>query len=323
MKNNNGKSGIKALLAKPGSGVVIAFVALCVFLTIATNSFLSTGNILVVLRQAVWVGIISIGMTFIISTGEIDLSCGSLIGISGMVAAACIKNYGLPVIVAILAALATGLVVGLINGFFVAHLKIASFIATLAMSQILRGLIYVYTGGVPIFGIDNEFFRGIAQGYLGIVPLPIIYLAILTAIAWYLMYRTRFGRHVLSTGSNLEASKLVGINVEKVKMVTYIMMGVLASISGILLTSRSEAAIVEAGSGYETDAIAAVVIAGTSMAGGSANLLGCILGAVLMTTIRNGLNLLKVDSSWTQVVIGLVILGALVFDKFSHAGSKE
>ena len=292
------------------------------FLSIATNSFLSTGNILVVLRQAVWVGIISIGMTFIISTGEIDLSCGSLIGISGMVAAACIKNYGFPVIVAILAALATGLVVGLINGFFVAHLKIASFIATLAMSQILRGLIYVYTG-VPIFGIDNALFRTIAQGYLGIIPLPIIYLAILTAIAWYLMYRTRFGRHVLSVGSNLEASKLVGINVEKIKMATYIMMGLLASISGILLTSRSEAAIVEAGSGYETDAIAAVVIAGTSMAGGSANLLGCILGAVLMTTIRNGLNLLKVDSSWTQVVIGLVILGALVFDKFSHAGSKE
>ncbi|MBQ7372630.1 MAG: ABC transporter permease [Blautia sp.] len=320
-KNKQGFS-FKKLMSKSGMGVLLAFIVLCIFLSITTKAFLTTANLMVVLRQSVWVGLLAIGMTFIISTGEIDLSVGSTVGFCGMIAAALLKNYNAPVILALLAAIAAGLLIGCINGILAAKVKIASFIATLAMMQIIRGLIYVYTGGVPIFGLKIPSFTWLAQGYIGFLPVPILLLAIITAIFWYVMYRTKFGRQVLSVGSNIEAAKLVGINVDSVKLKVYIITGFLASLSGILLAARSEAAIVEAGSGYETDAIAAVVIAGTSMAGGSANLLGCILGAVLMTTIRNGLNLLKVGSSWHQVVIGIVIILSLIFDKAVNAGKK-
>lgn len=308
----------RELLSQNGMGVLMAFILLCAFLSIATNSFLSYSNLTVVIRQSVWVGIVAIGMTFIIATGEIDLSVGSTIGFTGIVSAALIKNFGLNIFLSCAITLIVGCIIGYINGVLVTKIKIASFIATLAMMQVLRGLIYVYTKGIPIFGIDNEGFKFLAQGYVGPIPVPIIILIILLAIFWYLMYRTKFGRYVLSIGSNQDAARLVGIDVKSIKMKVYIITGFLCAISGILLTSRSEAAIVEAGSGYETDAIAAVVIAGTSMAGGKANLLGCILGAVLMTTIRNGLNLLKVDSSWHQVVIGIVIILSLMFDKFTN-----
>ncbi|MDD3219914.1 MAG: ABC transporter permease [Lachnospiraceae bacterium] len=312
------KMTIKDILSINGMGVMIAFIVLCIALAISTDSFLTAGNIMVVLRQSVWVGIISIGMTFIIATGEIDLSIGSVIGFTGMCCAAMMKNYSMNIYLAMVLTLLIGAVIGFLNAVLVSKLKIASFIATLATMQIFRGLIYVYTQGVPIFGLNYPEFQFIAQGYVGFLPVPIIIVIILTIIFWYVMYRTKYGRNVLTIGSNIDAAKLVGINVGRIKTSVYIIMGVLGAIAGMLLTARSEAAVVEAGSGYETDAIAAVVIAGTSMAGGNANLLGCLLGAVLMTTIRNGLNILKVDSSWHQVVIGIVIVLALIFDKFAH-----
>lgn len=317
------KFSLKALMSKSGMGVLTAFILLCLILGMTTKTFLTASNILVMLRQAVWVGLIAIGMTFIISTGEIDLSVGSTVGLSGMVVAALMKDFGVNIHLAIVIGLLTGIIIGVINGFMVSRLKIASFIATLAMMQILRGLIYVYTEGVPIFGLNYPEFTIWAQGYMGPIPIPIVILAIMTLIFWYVMYRTKFGRHCLSVGSNIEAAKLVGINVANVKMRVYVITGFLSALSGILLASRSEAAIVDAGSGYETDAIAAVVIAGTSMAGGNANLVGCILGAVLMATIRNGLNLLKVGSSWHQVVIGIVIILSLIFDKAVNSNKKD
>lgn len=317
------KISFRALMSMSGMGVLAAFIVLCLILGVTTKTFLTTSNILVMLRQAVWVGLIAIGMTFIISTGEIDLSVGSTVGLAGTVAAAMMKDYSVNIYLAIVIGLLAGVIVGIINGFMVSRLKIASFIATLAMMQILRGLIYVYTEGVPIFGLDYPEFTIWAQGYIGVVPIPIVILAIMTLIFWYVMYRTKFGRYSLSVGSNIEAAKLVGINVADVKMKVYIITGFLSALSGILLSSRSEAAIVDAGSGYETDAIAAVVIAGTSMAGGSANLVGCILGAVLMATIRNGLNLLKVGSSWHQVVIGIVIILSLIFDKAVNSNKND
>lgn len=319
MDTKTGKITVKDILSKNGMGVFLAFIVLCAVLSIVTDSFLSTGNILVILRQAVWVGMLAIGMTFIIATGEIDLSVGSTVGFTGMIAAALIQNYTMNIYLALVITLIVGALVGVINGIFVAKMKIASFIVTLAMMQILRGLIYVYTNGVPIFGLDYPEFEIFAQGYIGVLPVPILILAVAAVVFWYIMYRTKFGRNVLSVGSNIDAARLVGINVEAVKMKVYVIMGFLSAIAGILLTSRSEAAVVEAGNGYETDAIAAVVIAGTSMAGGNANVAGCILGAILMTTIRNGLNLLKVNSSWHQVVIGIVIILALIFDKVTHS----
>lgn len=315
MKQEGQKISFKSLMSKSGAGVMAAFLVLCLILAITTKSFLTAANVIVVLRQAVWVGLIAIGMTYIIATGEIDLSVGSTVGLCGVIVAALMKNYSMNIYLAMLITLLAGTVIGLINGLMVSKLKIASFIATLAMMQILRGLIYVYTQGVPIFGLKYPEFTVWAQGYLAFIPVPVIILIVMTLIFWYIMYRTKFGRHVLSVGSNIDAARLVGINVDMVKLKVYVLTGFLSGMAGILLAARSEAASVDAGSGYETDAIAAVVIAGTSMAGGSANLPGCILGAVLMATIRNGLNLLRVGSSWHQVVIGVVIILSLIFDK--------
>lgn len=318
----NGVAYLKKLMLKSGSGLVVAFVLLCTFLAISSGNFLTTSNIIVVIRQAVWIATISIGMTFIISTGEIDLSVGSIVGFSGMFAAALMQNYGLNIYLTLILTLIVGGLIGLVNGFMVAKVKIASFIATLAMMQVLRGLIYVYTKGIPIFGLDYNEFTVWAQGEVGFVPVPIIILIILVIIFWYVLYRTKFGRHLLSVGSNIDSARLVGINIQRIKLSVYVITGVLCAIAGIFVTARSEAAVVEAGSGYEVDAIAAVVIAGTSMTGGKANLLGCILGAVLMTTIRNGLNLLKVESTWHQVAIGIVIILALIFDVYTNKESR-
>jgi ribose transport system permease protein len=303
-------------------GVLLAFIILCVFLSVATDNFLTTENILVVLRQAVWVGIIAIGMTYVISTSGIDLSVGSIVGFCGLVTAVLIKG-GMNIYLALLIAVAVGTMFGFINGLIIAKVKVNPFIATMAMMSILRGLIYVYTQGIPIYGLSFPEFQFLAQGYVGGIPFPIVLLVVLLAIFWYILKFTKFGRYVLSVGSNEEAAKLVGINIERVKIGVYVITGLLSAVSGILLTSRSEAAVVDAGNGYELDVIAAVIIGGTSLSGGKSNLLGAILGSILMVTIRNGLNLLKISSLWHQVVIGAVILVAVVADIISNRTRKE
>ncbi len=317
------KKSFKEFFLDNNFGVIVAFIILCAFLAVNSKSFLTPGNILTILRQAVWVGIMSIGMTFVIATGGIDLSVGATIGFCGLVSAALMKNYGQSTFVAIIAALAFGAVIGTVNGLLVAKAGFPPFIATLGTMQILRGLIYVYTNGIPIYGLRNPAFQFLAQGYIGPIPFPIILLIALLLLFSFVMYRTKFGRQVLAVGANEEGASLVGINIDRVKMSVYVLTGVLCAISGILITSRSEAATTDAGNGYEMDAIAAAVIGGTSMSGGKANLPMMFLGAVLMTTIRNGLNLLRVSSVWHQVVLGIVILLAVAMDIVSNKLRKE
>lgn len=314
LKNVKNISKLKSI---NGLGVLLAFIILCTFLSIKADNFLTLDNIFVVVRQAVWVGIIAIGMTFIISTGGIDLSVGSILGFCGLISAILITG-GTNVFLAILLSLVVGTVIGYINGILISKIKLPPFIATMAMMSILRGLMYVYTKGVPIYGLSIPEFTFLAQGYIAGIPVPILILLVLVAIFYYLMYYSKYGRYVLSIGSNEEASKLVGINVERIKVSVYVITGFLCALSGVLLTARSEAALVDVGTGYELDIIAAVIIGGTKMSGGKSNLLGTILGAILMCTIRNGLNLLKISSLWHQVVIGLVILIAVIADNVSN-----
>ena len=196
----------------------------------------------------------------------------------------------------------------------ITKLKLPEFIATLGMMSIIRGLIMVYTKGVPIYGLRYEEFTFTAQGFVGFIPVMILVLIILIVIFSFLMYRTRLGRYTLSIGSNEQAAKMVGINVDKIKMINYIFIGLLAALAGILVTARTEAAVAEAGQGYELDVIAATVIGGTSMSGGKASLIGTVLGAILMATVRNGLNMLGIDPLWHQVVIGILILLSVGID---------
>lgn len=307
---------MKKLMSVNGIGVVVAYVVLFIFLSLTASNFCTISNFLIVVRQSVFVALMGIGMTFVIAMAGIDLSVGAILGISGAAVAALILG-GVNIYLALIITLVFGALLGFINGLLITKVKLAPFIATLGTMSILRGLIMVYTGGIPIYGLRFEEFQFIAQGSIGVIPFPIILLIIITAIFYYVLYHTRLGRYTLSIGSNEDAASLVGINIDRIQLIVYTICGLMCAGAGIMMTSRTEAAVAQAGSGYELDVIAATVIGGTGLSGGKANLLGTILGAILMTTVRNGLNLLSVNTLWHQVVIGVFIICAVSFDRLS------
>jgi len=313
---------IRSAVSHPGAGVVIAFAVLVIFLSIVTPRFMTLDNIVVVLRQSVVVGVMAIGMTFVIGMGGIDLSVGAILGITGVATAAMIQD-GVNIYLAIIAGPALGLVIGLLNGLLITIFKLPPFIATLGTMSLLRGLIYVFTQGIPIYGLRYPEFQFVGQGFLWIVPFPVVVFAILVAVFSYVLYRTRLGRYTLSIGSNPTAARLVGIGVSRTKVVVYAISGLLCGVAGVILTSRSEAAAPDAGLGVELDVIAATIIGGTAMTGGRAVMFGTVIGAVLMTTIRNGLNLLGVSPLWHQVVIGAFIIAAVAASSWSKNRSAE
>ena len=295
------------------NGILIPFIVIFLGFSIFVNSFLTISNIVVVIRQSVFVMLLGFGMTFIVAMKGIDLSVGSIMGISGLFMADLIMA-GWNIYLSIPITLAFGSVLGLINGFLIAKVKIPDFIATLGTMSILRGLMYVWTRGIPIYGLVFPEFTFLGQGYIGPVPFPIIVTVIFFFIFLYLLRKTKFGRYTISIGSNIEAAKLVGIPIDKIKMLVYTLGGFCCALAGIMQTSRVETAVVTAGQGYEMDAIAAAVLGGTSLTGGKANLIGTAAGAFLMVIIRNGMNLLNISSYWHQVVIGGFILLAVTID---------
>jgi ribose transport system permease protein len=316
-KNSLDQTGInnifKSIFTIPGIGVILAFIVLATYLSISSPNFLTQSNIMIVIRQAVFVALMGIGMTFVIAEGGIDLSVGATLGFTGIIVAALIMG-GMNIYLAIIITLVAGLLIGLTNGLLITQLHMPDFIATLGTLSIMRGLILLYTNGVPIYGLRFPEIQWFAQGFIGPIPVPIIILALLVAIFMYILRKTKLGRYTLAIGTNNEAARLVGININKIKLIIYSLSGFLSAVAGILLTSRTEAAVPTAGQGYELDVIAAVVIGGTSMTGGKANLIGTIIGAILMTTVRNGLNLLGINALLHQVVIGIFILIAVGID---------
>jgi ribose transport system permease protein len=303
-------------------GVFLAYAVIFIALSFASPVFFTFSNVMTLMRQTVAIILIAMGMTFVIGMGGIDLSVGSVVAACGVVCAAMLKA-GMSIWIIIPAALLMGLFFGLINGLLIAKLHLADFIATLATMSIVRGLIYVYTRAIPIYGLRDDTFLYIGQGMVGDVPVPVIIVAIIVAICWYIMYYTKFGRYVLSIGSNELVAKMVGIKVTKIKIIVFSMSGVFCALSGIVLTSRLGAAMHDAGVGYELDAIASVVIGGTSMNGGRALVMGTVIGALIMTTVQNGLTLLNIDVFWHQVVKGTIILIAVIIDKFSQRTMKS
>jgi ribose transport system permease protein len=306
---------IKRLLNTNGIGIIIAYMVVFVGLSIACPNFLSVSNFMVGIRQAVFTAIVGFAMTFVIAMGGIDLSVGSTVGISGMLVAALMLG-GCNIYLAILIAIIAGAVIGLLNGLLVTKMGITYFIATLGMMGILRGLIYVYSKGIPLYGLSFPQFQYLGQGYVGVVPVPIIITMLVFCICYYLFNKTKFGRYTVSIGSNEDAAEMVGINVDKIKILVFTLSGMLCAVAGVILASRSEAAVPDAGNGYEMDAIAATVIGGTSMTGGKGYMVGTAFGAVLMATIRNGLSLLNINTLWNQVVVGVFILLTVAFDSY-------
>lgn len=293
-------------------GTLLGLVLLCLVLWILTPHFLTVSNLLNVLEQTAINAIIAVGMTYVILSGGIDLSVGSLVAISGVVFASML-GAGLPLPVALLAGVATGAAFGLLNGLLITLGRLPPFIATLGMMSIARGAALVYTDGRPISGFDPGF-RTLATGRLLAIPVPVILTVVVYVAAHLVLARTRFGRYVYAIGGNEEATRLSGVAVRLHKTAVYGLSGVTSALAAVLLTARLNSAQPIAGIMYELDAIAATVIGGTSLMGGEGTLAGTLIGALIMGVLRNGLNLLGISSFLQQIVIGLVIIVAVLVD---------
>lgn len=294
-------------------GSLLGLVLIFLVLSLISNDFLTVSNMFNVLRQISINALIAFGMTFVILTGGIDLSVGSIFALSSAIAAGLMAS-GTDTFLAITVGLLAGAVMGMINGILISKGKVAPFIATLATMTVFRGLTLVYTEGKPITGLPENFSM-MGKGFFLDIPMPIIWMLIAFVILLIVLKQTTFGRHVYALGSNEEATRLSGISITKVKVWVYTISGLLASLSGIILTSRLNSAQATAGMSYELDAIAAVVLGGTSLSGGKGWIVGTLIGAMIIGVLDNGLNLLNVSSFYQQVVKGGVILIAVLLDR--------
>lgn len=298
---------------KENLGILIGFAIMCVALSILSPAFLTKENILNVLRQVSTNANLAFGMTLAIIICGIDLSVGSILAVSGTVTAGLITLQGLPVPIAVIMGLLLGAGLGFFNGVVIAKTGIPPFIVTLAMFNIARGAAYVYTGGMPIRTMDPQFIE-IGTGYLGPIPLPVIYTIVFFIAMSLLLNKSQFGRHLYAVGGNKEAAKFSGINIKKVEIGVYTLIGLLSGFSGIVLCSRMYSGQPTVGVGFELDAIAAVVLGGTSMLGGIGKMGGTILGVLVIGVLNNGLNLLNINSFWQLIAKGVVILLAVYVD---------
>lgn len=292
---------------------VLILVVICIFASILSDSFLSISNLFNVIKQITVAGIVGCGMSFVILTGGIDLSVGSIVGLSGAIAAGIMSTTG-NAFLAVLAALGIGILCGAANGFFVAQCDIPPFIATLGMMTLLRGCVLVYTKGAPI-SIKVDAYKFIGKGVIAGVPVPVILLLLLYLIAHYLLTQTSFGRNVYAFGGNREAARLSGIRVKQTEWLVYILNGLMSSIAAVVLTARLGSAQSTSGEGIEMDAIAAVILGGTSLSGGSGFVLPTVVGAMIMGIIDNILTLMNVNPHATNIVKGAVVLIAVLVDK--------
>lgn len=293
--------------------VLIIFIALCAAASMLSDAFLTVNNLLNVARQVSITAIIAAGMTLVILIAGIDLSVGSVMAFSGAIAAGMLTAQW-PLGVALIAALLVGLGFGIINGLFVTRWGIPSFITTLAVMVIARGMTLVYTQGYPLV-VSHESFRYIGNGKMLGIPLPILIMLFLYASLYWVLRNTSFGRYVYAIGGNEEASRLSGIPVNTIKVAVFGICGLLSALSAIVYTSRLMSAQPTAGTGIELDAIAAVIIGGTSLAGGKGGIAGTLIGALIMGILDNVLNLMNVSPFYQSIVKGLVILAAVLADR--------
>ncbi len=295
-------------------GIYIAFVLLCIVLSLTSPVFLKYENILNVLRQISINGIIAVGITFVIITGGIDLSVGSIVGLSAVIATSFAQANTYPLIVPITVGLLAGLICGVVNGLIISYGKVAPFIVTLGMLTIARGVTLVYTSGRPVINLSDTYGQ-IGGGYLWGIPIPVYILVLVAAIGLFILKFTKYGRHVYAIGGNELAAKVSGLNTSAIKIGVYSIAGVAAGISGVVLSSRVMTGSPVAGQGYELDAIAACVIGGTSLSGGIGSVAGTLIGALIIGVMNNGLDLLNVSSYFQQIIKGVIIIAAVLLDK--------
>lgn len=306
------RTTLRRIVAGREAGTALGLLVLCLGLWIATPYFATAANLANVAEQSAVVGVIAVGMTFVILTGGIDLSVGSLVALAGVVIGLALQR-GAPTPVAVAAGLLAGIVAGVLNGVMITRGSLPPFIATLGMMSVARGAALMLSDGRPISGFP-EGLRVLATGRVLGIPGPVVLMLALYAVAYVVLTRTVLGRYMYAIGGNEEATALAGVNVRRWKLVVYAVSGLSAALCAVLLVARLNSAQPIAGIGYELDAIAAVVIGGTSLLGGSGSVIGTLIGALIMSVLRNGLNLLGVSSYLQQVAIGVVIIAAVLID---------
>jgi ribose transport system permease protein len=293
-----------------------SLIAIFVFFSIASSSFLNYNNVTAILFSTVVIGLLALGTTFVIITGGIDLSIGTGMALCAVISGVLITKSGLPVLVGVIGAVLCGGLIGFVNGFNVSVFGLPPFIATLAMMLVAQGLALVISDSTPIYFTDSPSYTKISTGHLFGVNFPnaVLVLAVAVAIAAVLLNRTVLGRYTYSIGSNEEATALSGINTRRWKISIYTLAGLFTGLAGVMISARLASAQPGTGMGYELQAIAAVVIGGTSLSGGKGSIVGTIIGALIISVLNNGLQIMSIPQEWQNVILGLVILVAVYAD---------
>lgn len=315
MKTKSRNPVVRAVVSyfRANWGILLAFVAMCLIFSIFGNNFLTTNNMVNLLRTCATNCYLAIGVQMAIILAGIDLTGGALAALTGVVCVFSFEDLGMPIVVAVLLAIAIGALVGAINGTVVAYTGIHPFVVTLAMQSICRGSAYLLANGSPIT-TTNRSFTAMGTGYLGPIPLPVIYMAVFLILDFLLLNKTKTGRHIYAVGGNETAARFSGINVKKIKIFVWTVSGALAGFCGVVLAARLSSGQPSTGEGYETDAIAAAVLGGTSFFGGTGSVGGLLIGVLIIGVISNGLNLMHVNSYWQYVLKGIIIIAAVYFD---------
>lgn len=320
-KRLQSRSGLQGYFRR-NLGTIVALLVLMLVVSLFTPKFLTSANMLNLLKSNSVNAIICCGMLMAILMGQIDISVGSTVGLSGVIGAYMITNVGAPVWVTVLCCLLVGVAIGLINGISVAYFNIPAFVATLATMSIGRGLTEIISGGVSI-RIRNDLYTSIGLSSVGDLSVIVLYAVAFILITWVLLNRTRFGYYVYAIGGNKLASEYSGVNTKLFNMLPYVLIGVFSSVGGIIWSSRLGSAAATLGSGFEMDAIAAVVIGGTSMSGGVGTVGGTVIGILIIGVITNGLNLMGINSFWQDVFKGIIILAAVIMDMLRKRKSQD
>lgn len=299
-------------------GSLIGLIVLIIIMSMLKSNFLSGENIRNVLRIASINGLLAVGMTFVVLTGGIDLSVGAIMGCAGMFSAYFAQNsLGYPWYIGVLVGLGIGLVIGLFNGICISYLKVPAFVGTLGSMSIAKGLTFLLTDAKPIPSLNPEF-KAIGGGSIGgWLPIPIVIMIAVLLVCFTLLYLTRYGRYIFAVGGNLNAAHVSGINTKWIICSVYIISGILASLAGVITTARVTSGVTSTGDGYETNAIAMVVIGGTSLAGGRGRLWGTIIGVLLLQCLTNGLDMLGINAYYQLIIKGFVVIGAVMLDGLS------
>lgn len=300
-------------------GNVFVIIALIVIFTLLNPVFLSVYNFMNIVRQIAMVGIISVGFTFVLIGGGLDLSVGAQIAFMNVCVATMITNWGFSPIISVIVGLLLTTLIGLFNGYVISKTSIPPLIATLAMQTILRGAGYLISGGYPIYGIPDGI-KYLGQGYLfGVIPAPGLILIVIVLLGAFLLNKTYLGRHFYALGSNAEATRLAGINIHLTRTVTYAMLGLLTGLAGLIMLGRVGSAQPNIATNYEMNALTACVIGGVSINGGKGTVFGALLGAIVIGILNNGMSLAGANEYWQMVITGAVLLTVVLFDSLNHA----